>query len=740
MSAQRLALDLQQSREALAEERKNVEKLLEEMDRLNDQVDRLRSSTRRESDSRLLAEGALDKTRERLQLAVDAAGLALWDWLIGSPEAFLTARWGEILGSVALEGHWKLADLLALVHPEDRARMQAAARTLLTGSDGPVVAQYRVRTADGWLWIESHGMVAERDRQGKPLRLMGTLADISQRKRVEDEVMQARQMAEQANHAKSDFLANISHEVRTPLNALMGLTQLLLESSLSPEQKRWLDLMDSSSQALLHLLNDVLDFSRIEAGKLTVENMRFDLHALLDEMASLHAAQAHSKSLRWALIRAPDVPRFTQGDPNRLRQVILNLLSNAFKFTPPEGKVELLVDAGPAGLGLRVRDTGIGITKAKQDSIFEAFTQADQSTHRSYGGSGLGLAICARLIQLMGGQISVSSEPGQGSTFTVTLPQADPAAHEIIASEPESLPAVEKPMVSQRFAGLTVLAVDDHPINELLMEKHLTRLGCHVRIARNGHEAVAEWERGGLDLILMDVQMPGMNGLDATGKIRAAEAENQRPRTWVIAITANATTGDRATCLAAGMDGYVSKPIRQADLLDAMDAALTAIQARRGAPGETASGALASREQPTTLATGRLTAVHETGGYAQPPEPVVDADTAQQIVRLLNKDLPHRLELLTKAGVTRDTAIALEQSHLLVGILGMSSAPKAARLARGLELAVQADNWTLYSKVLSLFEAEIATLLGTAGSTSVGVTSSRANAPGRPDACSDASG
>ncbi len=277
-SPDRLAQDFQRALQDLQKEKARTQQLLRELDRQNAELDRLRSSVHRESNSRLLAEEALDETRDRLQLAVDAAGLALWDWQLPSPEVFLTARWGEMLGDVAMDGYWKTADLLERLHPDDRSRLQVMARGLLEGKQTKGAAQYRMRSATGWIWMESHAMVAERDARGKPLRLMGTHADIGERKQVEAEMDRARELAEQASQAKSEFLANISHEVRTPLNALMGLTRLLMDSPLNTEQKSWLDLMDSSAHALLGLLNDILDLSRIEAGKMELEQERFHLH------------------------------------------------------------------------------------------------------------------------------------------------------------------------------------------------------------------------------------------------------------------------------------------------------------------------------------------------------------------------------------------------------------------------------------------------------------------------------
>jgi signal transduction histidine kinase/CheY-like chemotaxis protein len=700
---QRLALDLQRTQQELQRERERTQKLLAELDRQNAELDRLRSSVHRESNSRLLAEEALDETRDRLQQAVDAARLALWDWHLPTQQVFLTARWGEMLGDLAMEGYWTASDLRERIHPDDRERISAIDRTLLDGQQQHAVSQYRVRTAGGWLWVESHAMVAEHDARGHPLRLMGTLADIGERKRLEAEGQQAREQAEQASRAKSEFLANISHEVRTPLNALMGLTRMLMDSPLSAEQKTWLELMDSSAHALLGLLNDVLDLSRIEAGKLDIEHVRFDLHDMLHQVGALYSGQASAKPLDFSLTLAPAVPAQMLGDPGRLRQVLVNLLSNALKFTPRGGRIELRAEleepaGAPRQLRLSVQDSGVGISPRQQATIFDAFTQADASTARRYGGSGLGLAICSRLVKLMGGRIALQSALGQGSTFTVTLPMGELGAFD---AGPQSAPAElnEVAQAGDRFAGLCALVAEDHPVNELLMTQLLQRLGCTVRHARDGHQAVEQWAQGGIDIVLMDVQMPGSNGLEATRLIREQELRRGLPHTPIVAVTANAMKGDREACLAAGMDGYTPKPVSPQALIRAMDDAL-----------------LRAAGQPVRL--------------ASPPEPAVappphapaapgaldvgklrrrldgDDHTLRQLAQAMRTDLAQRLKELAQALQTQDADRAIAHAHGLKGSLGSMTAERGARLAKGLELAALARDWSLFERALPLMQAE----------------------------------
>ena len=698
---QRLALDLQRTLQDLQKERERVQRLLTELDRQNAELDRLRSSVHRESNSRILAEEALDETRDRLQLAVDAAGLALWDWQLPSPQMFMSARWGEMIGDVSMEGYWDTSGLLDRVHPDDRRGVEAIVRSLLDGAQQRAVSQHRVRTADGWIWVEGHGMVAEHDPKGRPLRLMGTVADISGRKKVESEVERAREMAEQASRAKSEFLANMSHEVRTPLNALMGLTRLLMDSPLTAEQRNWLELIDSSAHALLGMLNDVLDLSRIEAGKMSIEDVRFNLHEVLREVGALYAEQSRAKPLDFALELAPGLPQQMQGDPGRLRQVLGNLLSNALKFTPRGGSIRVRAQVLASGaprrlLRLQVQDTGVGISPKQQATIFDAFTQADTSTARRFGGSGLGLAICSRLVQLMGGGIELQSELGQGSTFTVTLPLGEVSA---IDSAPLSAPQELQGMAAaaQRFAGLTVLVAEDHPVNELLMNQLLQRLGCTVRNARDGAQAVTAWAAGGIDLVLMDVQMPGENGLEATRRIREQELARGLPHTPIVAVTANAMNGDREACLAAGMDGYVPKPVSPQALIRAMD------DARLRAAGH------AARPTPAPAAEQRSPA---TAGALDVPKLLRrldgDRDTLRALALAMRSDLAQRLRELQAALAAQDADRAIAHAHGLKGSLGSMTAERGARLAKGLELAARSRDWSLFARALPLMQAEAA--------------------------------
>jgi signal transduction histidine kinase/ActR/RegA family two-component response regulator len=375
----------------------------------------------------------------------------------------------------------------------------------------------------------------------------------------------AKTAAESANRAKSQFLANMSHEIRTPMHGVLGMAQLALDAETAQESREYLKTLQSCAEGLLGVLNDILDFSKIEAGKLSLENIPFSLRRTVNDVSNLALPQARAKGLALECLVAADLPDVLVGDPTRLRQVLTNLMGNAVKFTQ-SGSVKLLVSPAPsdhavtperASVVFEVSDTGIGISEEHKKHIFEAFAQADGGVTRRFGGTGLGLAICSQLAQLMGGHLSLESTVNVGSTFEFACTFA-------VGKEQDL--AIRPMAAVENDVPVRILLAEDNPANQLLAAKLLSRRGHKVNVVSTGLEALEAWEAGEFDLILMDDQMPLMDGVEAVRQIRAREASTHRKRTAIVSLSASAMVGDLERFLASGMDGYLAKPFSAEEL------------------------------------------------------------------------------------------------------------------------------------------------------------------------------
>ncbi len=489
-------------------------------------------------------------------LVLEAGGVVFTAALLRPPEAnerrLVNGSLLRVTGICSVRGALQVAD----------TRMPQAFRLLLRSADDILVLD-----KPSW-WTARHTFSVLAAMAAIVLLALGGVAFLlHSREKLERrvgertvELQKAKVAAETANHAKSDFLAHMSHELRTPMNGVLGYIRLALERATDSEECEYLGIAAESAEILLRLINDVLDFSKIEARCLTLESVPFQLPGIVAASLDLFKPQAAAKGIRLETEIDPDVPRFVTGDPTRLQQVLINLIGNAVKFTSV-GSVTCRVrleERASESVTLRfsVIDTGIGIPPHRQQAIFEKFTQADSSITREYGGTGLGLAITSRLVELAGGRIWVESQPGRGSSFHFTLPVA-PAAAPAESREAE---------VSSQLGSLSILLAEDNAINQRLMERMLGRLNHAVTVAQDGLDALHAYEQGAFDVVLMDMQMPRMDGLEATRKIRDLE-RSRGQHIPIIALTAHALNASQQQCFEAGVDAYVTKPVRIEELL-----------------------------------------------------------------------------------------------------------------------------------------------------------------------------
>ena len=476
----------------------------------------------------------------------------------------LNPAWERALG-------YSLADLTAspfidFVHPEDRVATLAEMQKILKGEDA-ISFENRYRAKDGsyrWMLWNATPFAQEQ-------LIYAAARDITERKQAEANIVRLSAEAETANRAKSDFLARMSHEIRTPLNVVIGMGDVLERTALNREQRQYVRVFQKAGSNLLTLINDLLDLSKAESGRMTLEEIDFELGAVTDSVIEIMSLRAQQKGIELSAEISTSLPTKLRGDPDRLRQVLINLVGNAIKFTG-NGRVVLRAEADPdspvpGALLFSVSDTGIGIPLDKLDSIFEAFAQADASTTRKYGGTGLGLAISRRLVNLMGGRIWAESEPGQGAVFYFTARFGVGAT---LIPQAESPDASQRAVAAGAFRGLRVLVAEDSEENRYLVAEYLKDLGIHLEFAEDGQIAVDKFCSGTYNLVLMDLQMPVMDGYEATRRIRGWEEENHRQPTPIVALTASALSADLEQALQAGCTAYVRKPVRLLTLVEAV--------------------------------------------------------------------------------------------------------------------------------------------------------------------------
>jgi PAS domain S-box-containing protein len=540
------------------------------------------------------------QTQTHLFAAVSAARIGLWDWNIPAGRFLTNAYYHTMLGEAPRQQPLKVQEFFDRVHPDDRDDVMENVAASHADDDFVYSIEFRFRCQDGrYKWIHSTGRVIERDRDGTPIRMIGQHTDVDAHRRAIENVENLnRELAEQieaanrlarkaeaANQAKSQFLANMSHEIRTPMTAIIGFAEALDECVSDPVASQFVETIARNGEHLLELINDILDLSKIEEGCLDIETIQCHPRKLLNEIQSLMLGRAEEKGLRWQLRIDDSVPCNVLTDPTRLKQILINLVSNSIKFTE-RGTVRLDARATLTDsrwhLKFSVRDTGIGMTQEQLEKLFQPFVQADSSMSRRFGGTGLGLAISRRLAKMLGGEIEVESRPGMGSVFHLTLvaeaagdsPNCQPGGSAACAAcglPSPSDSATTKPSADKPLQGLRCLLVEDGADNQRLIQFVLRKAGAQVETRDDGQAGFREAMRAfraeqAYSVVLMDMQMPVMDGYTATRKLR--ESGYDRP---IIALTAHAMSGAQQECLELGCDAYTNKPIDRHELINIIE-------------------------------------------------------------------------------------------------------------------------------------------------------------------------
>jgi PAS domain S-box-containing protein len=656
-----------------------------------------------------VSEIELKNSREQFELAVRGSNDGIWDWNLTNNDLFLSAKWKEQMGYRDDELENTFSTFESRIHPEDKPRMREFVRRYLEGLEEKYDLEFRMLHRDGgFRWIRARGE-AFRDENGRPVRMAGSHTDITERKRAEEELLENNrrlelltERAKAASVAKSEFLANMSHEIRTPMNGVLGMTELLLDTPLGEEQRRRAETIRTSAESLLDILNDILDFSKVEAGKLELKNLNFNLSALLENLAEAMGAGIRQKKLSFTHSIEGGVPLFLRGDPGRLRQILTNLVGNAVKFTH-EGGIDVKVSLSNesdhyAELRFSVRDTGIGIPADKLETLFDQFIQVDASSTRAYGGTGLGLAISRQLAELMGGSVGVTSTEGKGSEFWFTVcleKQPDDARLDEIHT-----PGFHEDAGCFEGRGARILLVEDNAVNRSVALGMLKKMGVNADTAENGEEALDALERHTYDLVLMDCQMPKMDGYEATRRIRRMEGEARGVP--VVAMTAHAMSGDREKCLEAGMNDYISKPVTRSALATALRKWLPA-----GAGG-TQSGEQTTRAGEAEAAF-HVEAAWNRGELLRRLEG--DEGMVAEIASEFIEEIPKELTALKRALAAGDLPDAELRAHTLKGAAGSAGGMALCSAAAAMEIAAKKRDIEALANAMPALEREFERLL-----------------------------